>query len=101
MIRNSVLWQYFDAPYLSCEQGLAKPEEKIFHRCVTELGVEPSECLYVGDGGSLELETAEKLGMKAVQAVWYLQEGTNQPSKRKPEFLQAESPLGVLDFLNE
>ena len=55
--------------------------------------------MYVGDGGSYELETAGKLGMKAVQAVWYLQQGSKQPAWRKPEFLQAESPLGVLDYL--
>ena len=99
VIRNSVLWQYFDAPMLSYEQGLAKPDEEIFHRCVAELGVKPEECLYVGDGGSWELETAERLGMKAVQAVWYLKEGTNQPTRRKPYFLQAESPMDVLKLL--
>ena len=101
IIRDSVLWKYFDAPYLSYEQGLAKPEEEIFRRCVAELGVMPEECLYVGDGGSRELETAEKLGMMAVQAVWYLKEGTTQPTKRKPEFLQAESPMEVLRYLEE
>lgn len=99
VIRDSVLWQYFDAPYLSCEQGTAKPEEEIFRRCVAELGVTYAECLYVGDGGSRELETAERLGMKPVQAVWYLQKGSKQPVFRKPEFLQAESPLEILNYL--
>lgn len=101
VIRDSVLWQYFDAAYLSCEQGVAKPEEEIFRRCVAEFGVNPEECLYVGDGGSYELETAEKLGMKAVQAVWYLQQGSKQPAWRKPEFLQAESPMEVLNYLEK
>ena len=101
IIRKSVLWQYFDVPYLSCEKGMAKPEEEFFLRCVEELGVSCEECLYVGDGGSRELETAEKLGMKPLQAVWYFKEGVNQPAKRKPDFLQAESPLGVLDYLND
>jgi len=100
VIKDSVLWQYFDVACLSCEQGVAKPEEEIFRHCVKELGVTYEECLYVGDGGSQELETAEKLGMKPVQAVWYLQQGSKQPVWRKPEFLQAESPLEVLDYLN-
>lgn len=99
VIKNSVLWKYFDVTYLSCEQGMAKPEEEFFLRCSDALGVEPSECLYVGDGGSYELETAEKLGMTPLQAVWYLQQGSKQPVWRKPEFLQAESPLEVIDFL--
>ena len=97
VIKNSVLWKYFDVACLSCEMGVAKPEEEIFRRCVEELGVTYEECLYVGDGGSHELETAKCLGMKPVQAVWYLQQGSKQPTWKKPEFLQAESPLKVLE----
>ena len=63
------------------------------------LKVQPEECLYIGDGGSRELETAEEIGMKAVQAVWYLRKGTTQPVGRKDEFEQAESPLEVLNFI--
>ena len=37
--------------------------------------------------------------MKAVQAVWYLQEGSTQPSKRLVNFLRAETPLEVLNYL--
>lgn len=64
-----------------------------------ELLVKAEECIYVGDGGSNELEAARKLGMKAVQAAWYLQEGTTQPSRRKQGFLQLEKPLDVLKFI--
>lgn len=98
-IRNSELFTYFDAVYLSYEQGVQKPDAEIFRRCMRKLSVEAEECLYVGDGGSYELETAKKLGMKAVQAVWYLKEGTTQPSGLKPDFLQIEKPLDVLNFL--
>lgn len=101
VIKNSVLWPYFDVACLSCELGIAKPEKEIFDRCVEELGVAYEECMYVGDGGSEELETAKLLGMKPVQAVWYLQQGSKQPTWRKPEFLQAESPLGVMGFLKD
>ena len=38
------------------------------------------------------------IGMKAVQAVWYLKEGTNQPSKRKEEFENVETPLDILNL---
>lgn len=99
VIRESVLFPYFDAVYLSYEQGVAKPEEEIFRRCMAKLNVKPEECLYVGDGGSYELETARKLGMNALQAVWYLREGTTQPTGRKPEFLHAESPMDIFRYL--
>ena len=100
-IRESELFSYVDVPLLSYELGLKKPDEAIFLRCIEKLSVSAEECLYVGDGGSHELETAEKLGMKPLQAVWYLQQGSKQPVWRKPEFWQAERPLEVLDFLKE
>lgn len=99
VIRESEIFPYFDAVFLSCEQGIWKPDEEIFERCMREISVKPEECLYVGDGGSYELETAKKLGMTAAQAVWYLKEGTTQPSGRKPDFFQIEKPLDVLGYL--
>jgi len=99
VIRESELFPFFDGAYLSCELGIAKPEVAIFERCMKDFAVKPEECLYIGDGGSRELETATALGMKAVQAVWYLQEGSTQPSKRLVNFLQAETPLEVLNYL--
>lgn len=100
VIRRSELFKYFDAIYLSYEQGIQKPDEEIFQRCIKDLSVKAEECIYVGDGGSYELETARKLGMKAVQAVWYLKEGTSQPSKRKHDFLQIEKPLDVMSLVH-
>ncbi len=100
VIRRSELFPYFDAIYLSYEQGIAKPNIEIFNRCMDSLSVKPEECIYVGDGGSEELETASKLGMKALQAAWYLKEGTTQPSKRKHDFIQLETPLEVLGYVN-
>lgn len=63
------------------------------------LSVRTDECLYVGDGGSFELETASRLGMKAVQAVWYFKEGARQPAKRKKEFEQVERPMELLGYI--
>ena len=100
VIRRSELFPCFDAIYLSYEQGIQKPDEEIFQRCMDGFSVKAEECIYVGDGGSNELETARKLGMKAVQAAWYLQEGTTQPSKRKHDFLQIEKPLDVVNYVD-
>ncbi len=99
VIRGSVLFAFFEAVCLSCELGMRKPEEAIYERCMQELAVAPEECVYVGDGGSYELETARKLGMKPVQATWYFKEGTTQPTGPKPEFLQAKEPMDVFTFL--
>ena len=96
VIKESVFWDYFDAVCMSCELGLKKPDTLIFEKCMDDLKLSPDQCLYVGDGGSLELETARSLGMHPLQATWYLKDGVNQPAKRKMEFQQAISPLDVI-----
>ncbi len=98
-IRNSILYPYFDAPLLSYEEKLQKPDEEIFIRCMDRLGVTAEECIYIGDGDSFELETAKKIGMKAMQAVWYLKEGTLQHSKPRNDFEQLKRPLDVIKEL--
>lgn len=101
VIRESILFSYFDAVDLSYEQGVAKPDRKIYEKCVEMLSVEPEQCLYVGDGGSGELEAARDCGMHPVQAVWYLKEGTMQPVGRKADFVPMETPLEVLRYVKE
>ena len=101
VIKNSIFWNYFDAVCMSCELGMKKPDVKIFQKCMQDLEVNPKECLYIGDGGSFELETARSLGMHPLQAAWYLKDGVNQPAKRKMEFVQAESPLDVEYIRNQ
>lgn len=96
VIRNSIFFNYFDSICMSCELGIKKPNVKIFQKCMEDLEVAAKECLYVGDGGSFELETARVLGMHPLQATWYFKEGVNQPTKRKKEFLQVVHPLGVV-----
>lgn len=100
VIKKSILYPFFDAVCLSFDEGVQKPDPAIFKSCIEKLGVSADECLYVGDGGSKELEAAQAIGMKAVQAVWYLKEGTKQPSKRKADFEHIETPLGILDFIS-
>lgn len=99
VIRESVLFPYFDAVFLSSEQGVCKPDEEIFHRCTNALFVNAEDCIYVGDGGSCELESAQKFGMKALQAVWYLKDEAMQPMGRKKDFINLETPLDVLKYL--
>ena len=98
-IRNSELFPYFDAVYLSYEQGAWKPDEEIFRRCMGGLSVKAEECLYIGDGGSHELETASKLGMTALQAVWYYKDEFSHLAERNEDFIQLETPMEVLEYI--
>jgi putative hydrolase of the HAD superfamily len=55
-----------DAPVFSALVGERKPHRAMYTAVCERLGVEPAECLYVGDGGSNELTGATAFGMRAV-----------------------------------
>lgn len=55
-----------DAPVFSFVTGHCKPQPQNYLACAAALGVEPSDCLYVGDGGSNELSGARAVGMRPV-----------------------------------
>lgn len=96
VIKESVLYQYFDVVCMSCELGIVKPDERIFYYCLDKLGLAPEECIYCGDGGSNELVVARSLNMKPVQALWYLKEDSGQPVGRFPEFIGAQTPEEIV-----
>lgn len=50
----------------SCEMGVRKPDPRMYQAVLSALGKEPSESLYVGDGGSSELSGALAMGMRPV-----------------------------------
>ena len=55
-----------DAAIFSATAGCMKPEPRIYELACRELGVEPSDCLFVGDGANDELGGAERAGMTPV-----------------------------------
>jgi putative hydrolase of the HAD superfamily len=56
-----------DARVFSVELGVCKPDPDIYLAACDRLGVNPEDCLYVGDGGSRELTGADAVGMTAVR----------------------------------
>jgi putative hydrolase of the HAD superfamily len=56
----------FDVAVLSATAGCMKPDRKIYERACAELGVEPGECLFVGDGANDERRGAREVGMTPV-----------------------------------
>jgi putative hydrolase of the HAD superfamily len=57
----------FDVTIFSCSVGFSKPDRRIYELAAEELGVEASDCLFVGDGANDELPGAERAGMTALQ----------------------------------
>lgn len=63
---QSQLSPIFDDVIFSCNVGVLKPNRKIYELAMQHLNVLPSECMFVGDGGSNELYGAKSVGMKTV-----------------------------------
>ncbi len=66
---SSPLAESFDTAILSCSVGVVKPEKEIYDICLEHLDVRHSEALYVGDGGSRELQGAQAVGLTTVMMV--------------------------------
>ena len=101
MIRSSSLMPYLDSVKLSYEQGIKKPDLRLFFDIAEDLGVRPEECLYVGDGGSKELQAAASAGMTPIQANWFrhLAYDPHIPCGIYPEFTQADTQADVLKYI--
>ena len=101
-LRNSKLIDYFDVALISYEEGICKPDLRLFEKMTREIGVKPEECVYVGDGGSKELFAAREAGMHPVQCTWF-HEMAFEPHIPCPildEFDHADHQLQVLDYLS-
>jgi len=49
----------------SCVEGTRKPDPRLYEAAMSGLGVTPAESLFIGDGGSNELQGARDLGIDA------------------------------------
>jgi putative hydrolase of the HAD superfamily len=56
----------FDAAVFSATAACLKPDPAIYRLALAELRIEPSDCLFVGDGANGELEGAARVGMTPV-----------------------------------
>ena len=51
---------------ISAEARVAKPDPRIYRMALEGLGLAPETCLFVGDGGSHELDGARRVGLNPV-----------------------------------
>lgn len=67
MVKRTKLDKFFDHIAVSSELGVIKPDQRIFELTLLELGVKPSEAVFIDDIQRY-CEAAQRLGM---QAIWY------------------------------
>jgi putative hydrolase of the HAD superfamily len=67
----------FDCTVWSFEVGLAKPDPEIYIEAARRLHVDVSETWFIGDGMQEELSGAERAGLRAFRALWFLRRWPN------------------------
>ena len=55
----------FDALTFSCQIGVCKPAQEIYRNCLSQLGVQPAEALFLDDREP-NVRAAEALGLHAI-----------------------------------
>ncbi|MBS4217582.1 HAD-IA family hydrolase [Bacillus sp. FJAT-49711] len=68
---DTSLAQLFDSVIFSYKVNCAKPNKEIYDIACSNLNVLPKHSIFIGDGGSNELEGARKAGLKAFHATWF------------------------------
>lgn len=58
------------AIFISDQIGISKPNRKLYQRACAEVGVKPSEAMYVGDHPVNDIAPAKEIGMIAVRHRW-------------------------------
>jgi putative hydrolase of the HAD superfamily len=62
----------FQCTVFSSAEGIAKPDPEIYLRATRRLGVRPATAVYIGDGADDELAGAERAGLRACRAAWFV-----------------------------
>ena len=74
---NTPLSGFFEVTIFSHAVGMAKPDPHIYQHACKNLGVAPSDCIFIGDGNSDELRGAAQVGMLPFCAAWFLRQHTD------------------------
>lgn len=69
---DSPIATLFDSVIFSCEVGHVKPQREIYDLALAQLGLGAEACLFVGDGGSRELEGARNAGLATVMVTGHI-----------------------------
>ena len=87
--------QLFDFAVLASEQGVSKPDPRIFHIAAEMAGCRVDELLHVGDSLIDDIQGASTAG---AQAVWINRIGVSASTKHVPEF-EISSLSTLVDWL--
>lgn len=75
----------FDAFIMSGEYGFRKPDKRLFHDCLSRLGVSPGEAVFVGNDAFRDIFGAKSVGMKTILVM--TRRESRDPNLPKPDLM--------------
>ena len=84
---SSPLNKYFEHTIFSCDVGVLKPDKEIYDIGLKKMGVEAENAVFIGDGGSRELQGAREIGLKTILATHILGDIRSERIKSNREYV--------------
>ena len=97
MLERQGLLGRVDAVVFSSDVGKRKPHPAPFRRALTAIETQPEDAVFVGDRLYEDVLGASRLGMRTVQATWFVEDDNERGGT--PDH-RAASPLDILDFVD-
>ncbi len=69
---SSSMNKYFEHTIFSCDVGVLKPNKEIYEIGIKKMRVEAENAVFIGDGGSRELQGAREFGLKTILVTHFL-----------------------------
>lgn len=92
---------FFDHVVLSHKIGIIKPDPGIYLVALANMGIEPGESLFVGDGGSMELDGAANVGMVTAKVIQSGQSNAFSRSENAHFFIDSVHKVPeLIDIIN-
>ena len=57
---------YFESVVFSAQDGIGKPDPRIFHRALRGMNLQPHEAIFVGDSQEADVAGAAAVGMRSI-----------------------------------
>jgi putative hydrolase of the HAD superfamily len=94
-IEGADLARYFQAVTISGEEGVGKPDERIFALTLERLAVPPQAAVMVGDSLRRDIAGAQRAGLKAI---WVNRTGASPGEGHRPD-AQVQDLSGLRDVV--
>ncbi len=89
------LSEIFEVVVVSGDVGYVKPHAKPFESMLLQLGLHPSECVYIGDNWLADVQGAKRMGMCSIFTTQYVPYESFEPAEKD------HSPDARIEHLNE